>query len=210
MERHCGQSVLLLLECLWLDAAVAINTLRLVVLLPVSVSFWFLAWENKSTWDRNPATHRTLPCFCICTASKSELLPFLGRPVVNFPDQVLTKDVLSAHINVNCVFVNRLLNDSLPIVYALNWKKNLVECQWPHSLTEWRPQAAVKLGRNTLPSKWEGYEATWIVVDWIVTCPWMARDGSGIEILQIKIQQKKSFSLVRNQQLDMSMEAIMS
>lgn len=39
--------MLLQLACLRHEAVEAINTLRLVVCLPVSVSFWFLAWEEK-------------------------------------------------------------------------------------------------------------------------------------------------------------------
>lgn len=39
--------MLLLFGCLRPDAVVAINTLWLVVFLPVSVSFWFPAWEKR-------------------------------------------------------------------------------------------------------------------------------------------------------------------
>lgn len=40
--------MLLLLEYLWHETLVALNTLSLVVFLPVNVSFWFLVWEETT------------------------------------------------------------------------------------------------------------------------------------------------------------------
>lgn len=45
--------MLLLLECLWHAAVVTINTLRLVVFLPVSVSFWFWVWEERKSLSQH-------------------------------------------------------------------------------------------------------------------------------------------------------------
>lgn len=47
MRRAVINVMLLLLECLRHEAVVTINTLWLVVFLPVNVSFWFPAWEAK-------------------------------------------------------------------------------------------------------------------------------------------------------------------
>ncbi len=177
----------LLLECLWHEAVVAINTLRLVVFLPVSVSFWFLAREEEKKFENvrhsSPAVAFTQPN---CKLLFCQEQVFLMNVRSNNKDWVkpeclfrwsgkqahCVRDLLFALINANCVSVCQLLKDPLPIYYSLNWKRNIVEWQWPHSLTEWKPQLAIKLGLTLCQTRRSqrgvgGGECVWVDCCWL-------------------------------------------
>lgn len=74
--------MLLLLKCLRHNAVEAINTLWLVVFIPVNVSFWFPVWEEKNWVNMKPRNPVDNSQFAFAFAFAFVLLLWLGADLM--------------------------------------------------------------------------------------------------------------------------------